>query len=132
MLLCAGVGDVSVNCCLTLLGCRVAVAVIVVNFVSVVSVVLCCCSCTHNERNNYCCNKFFHFGLLLFIVIHISIVRIAICADFGLRYYDKQGGPRSEEVTTMRLACAVGATPNSHSKVVMMGLYSKFSASVAR
>ena len=107
-------------------------AVIVMHFVSVVSVVLCSCSCAQSERNNYCCNNFFHFGLLLFIVIYISIVRIAICADFGLRYYDKQGGPLNEDVTTIRLACAVGMSPNSHSNVVMIGWYSKYSASVAR
>ena len=68
MLLCAGVCDMSVDCSLTLLGCRVAVAVIVVDFVRVM--MLRSCSCAQYERNNYCCNKFFHFGLLLFIVIY--------------------------------------------------------------
>jgi hypothetical protein len=45
--------------------------------------------------------------------------------------YDKQGGPRSDDVTTMRFADAVGVEPNSQSRVVMIGLYSKYSASVA-
>ena len=45
--------------------------------------------------------------------------------------YDKQGGPRSEDVTTMLFAEAVGTTSNSQSRVVMIGLYSKNSASVA-
>lgn len=53
------------------------------------------------------------------------------CADV-LLFYDKQGGPRSEDTTTMRFADAIGATPYSYSKVIIIGLYSKYSASVAR
>ena len=61
MLLGAGVCDVSVDCGLALIGGRVAVTVFVVDFVSVMSVMLCGGCCAYNKRNNYQIEKSFHF-----------------------------------------------------------------------
>lgn len=49
----------------------------------------------------------------------------------AILFYDKQGGPRSEDMIVMRFAATVGAVPNSQSRVVTKGVYSKYSASVA-
>ena len=70
-----------------------------------------------------------------FIFCCLSVIQnshsVRLCTRIVSLCYDKQGGPRSDEVTTMRFADAVGVVPNSQSRVVMIGLYSKHSASVA-
>ena len=86
--------------------------------IAVMWLVLGCCCCTRKECNKYDCCKIFH--LVLLFIDKVNVISAWCYADVIL-FYDKQGGPRSEDVVTMRFADAVGATPNSQSKAVTTG-----------